>query len=467
MPLKLYNTLSRKKKIFEPRIDRKVQMFVCGPTVYDYSHIGHARTYIAFDMIARYLRSIGYDVFYLQNITDLDDKILIRAKKEKMNPLKLSKQFADIYFKDMKSLDIGSVSKYAFATKYIEAIVKQVKALIKKGYAYEIERDGIYYDLKKFKDYGKLSHRTVKQAEDALTRIDESIKKRNKGDFCLWKFAKPKEPKWKSPWGYGRPGWHIEDTAITETHFGSQYDIHGGARDLIFPHHDSEIAQMEAISGKKPMVKYWLHVGFLNVQGKKMSKSLGNFITIRDLLKKYNSEVFRLFIISTHYRSPINFSYPLLDQSKKSLERVYEFVDKIKSNKKEVSARLNSKLVTLAKKEFARYMEDDFDTPRALGSIFNLIRKTNKLIDRNKLSAKEKKQIYSFLLEVDRIFGLGLKKKKKETVDNKQIKKLVQEREQARLAKNWTKADEIRKKLKKMDVEIRDTDKGPKVKYKR
>ena len=213
------------------------------------------------------------------------------------------------------------------------------------------------------------------------------------------------------------------------------------------------------------MVKYWLHVGFLNVQGKKMSKSLGNFITIRDLLKKYNSEVFRLFIISTHYRSPINFSYPLLDQSKKSLERVYEFVDKIKSNKKEVSARLNSKLVTLAKKEFARYMEDDFDTPRALGSIFNLIRKTNKLIDRNKLSAKEKKQIYSFLLEVDRIFGLGLKKKKKETVDNKQIKKLVQEREQARLAKNWTKADEIRKKLRKMGVEVRDTDKSPKVKY--
>lgn len=461
MPLKLYNTLSRKKEIFEPRRDKKIQMFVCGPTVYNYSHIGHARTYIAFDVIAKYLRFLGYDVFYLQNITDLDDKILIQAKKEKTNPLKLSKQFADIYFKDMKSLDIRSVSKYASATKYIEAIVKQVKALVKKGYAYEIKSDGIYYDLKKFKDYGKLSRRSIKQAEDAVSRIDESIKKRNKGDFCLWKFAKPKEPKWKSPWGYGRPGWHIEDTAITETHFGPQYDIHGGARDLIFPHHDSEIAQMEAISGKKPMVKYWLHVGFLNVQGKKMSKSLGNFITIRDLLKKYKPEVFRLFILSTHYRSPINFSYPLLDQSKKSLERIYEFVDKIRPNEKEISTRLDSKI----KKEFTRYMEDDFDTPRALGSIFNLIRKTNKLLDRNKLSAKEKKQIYSFLLEVDQIFGLGLKKKKKETVDNKQIKKLVQEREQARQAKDWTKADEIRKKLKKMGVEVRDTDKGSKVKY--
>jgi len=461
MPLKLYNTLSRKKEIFEPRRDKKIQMFVCVPTVYNYSHIGHARTYIAFDVIAKYLRFLGYDVFYLQNITDLDDKILIQAKKEKTNPLKLSKQFADIYFKDMKSLDIRSVSKYASATKYIEAIVKQVKALVKKGYAYEIKSDGIYYDLKKFKDYGKLSRRSIKQAEDAVSRIDESIKKRNKGDFCLWKFAKPKEPKWKSPWGYGRPGWHIEDTAITETHFGPQYDIHGGARDLIFPHHDSEIAQMEAISGKKPMVKYWLHVGFLNVQGKKMSKSLGNFITIRDLLKKYKPEVFRLFILSTHYRSPINFSYPLLDQSKKSLERIYEFVDKIRPNEKEISTRLDSKI----KKEFTRYMEDDFDTPRALGSIFNLIRKTNKLLDRNKLSAKEKKQIYSFLLEVDQIFGLGLKKKKKETVDNKQIKKLVQEREQARQAKDWTKADETRKKLKKMGVEVRDTDKGSKVKY--
>jgi len=463
MPLKLYNTLSRKKEIFKPRKDKKVQMFVCGPTVYDYSHIGHARTYIAFDAITKYLLSIGYDVFYLQNITDLDDKILIRAKEKKMDPLELSREFADIYFEDMKSLNIRRV-EYAFATKYIKAIIKQVEILMKKGYAYEIKSDGIYYDLKKFKDYGKLSRRSIKQAEDAVSRIDESIKKRNKGDFCLWKFAKPKEPKWKSPWGYGRPGWHIEDTAITETHFGSQYDIHGGARDLIFPHHDSEIAQMEAISGKKPMVKYWLHVGFLNVQGKKMSKSLGNFVTIRDLLNKYEPEIFRMFVFSTHYRSPINFTYPLLDQSRKSLERVYEFVDKIKSNKKEVSTRLDLKLVTLAKKEFTRYMENDFDTPRALGSIFNLIRKTNKLLDRNKLSTKEKKQIYSFLLGVDQIFGLGLKKKK-ETVDNKQIKKLVQEREQARLAKNWAKADEIRKKLKKMGVEVRDTDKGPKIKY--
>ena len=248
MVMKLYNTLSRKKEILRPRKAKSINLFVCGPTTYDLSHLGHARTYIVFDMIVRYLRKSGYNVFYLQNITDIDDKIIKRAKEQHVHWRNLSRKFEKKYFKDMTALNITSCNKYAPATKHIKQIISQVKRLLKKGYAYQIE-DGIYYDISKFKDYGKLSRRTVLQAEDAVSRIDTAKGKRNKGDFCLWKKSKPGEPFWASPWNLGRPGWHIEDTSITEKYFGPQYDIHGGARDLIFPHHEAEIAQMEAISG--------------------------------------------------------------------------------------------------------------------------------------------------------------------------------------------------------------------------
>src|SRR4030042_5837800 len=283
--LKLYNTQNRKKETFKPGKGKKINLFVWGPTVYDFSHIGHARTYISFDVIVKYLRETGFDVFYLQNITDIDDKIIERAKKTKTSPQKLAEKFKKEYLKDVKDLNITSVSKYAKATDYTKEIISQAKRLMKKGYAYQIE-DGIYYDISKFKNYGKLSGRTIIQAEDGVSRIDQAKNKKNKGDFCLWKKSKPGEPKWSSPWFEGRPGWHIEDTAITEKQFGPQYDIHGGAQDLIFPHHEAEIAQMEAISKKHPLVQYWLHTGFLRVEGQKMAKSLGNFITIRDFLKE-------------------------------------------------------------------------------------------------------------------------------------------------------------------------------------
>ena len=294
--LKLYNTLSQKKEVFRPRILRrlrqglplrsarsahrkqaqdkkgkKVNLFVCGITPYDFAHIGHARTYIVFDMIAKYLREKGFDVFYLQNITDVEDRIIQRAREKKTTFKKLARQFEKKYLKDMKTLKVDSVTKYARAIDYIKEIISQVKRLKTKGFAYKI-KEGIYYDISKLKDYGKLSNRTVSQAEDAESRIDESKAKKNRGDFCLWKLAPYQtysgagsDPAWPSPWGPGKPGWHIEDTAITEKHFGPQYDIHGGARDLMFPHHEAEIAQMEAISGKAPMVKYWLHAGFLTV----------------------------------------------------------------------------------------------------------------------------------------------------------------------------------------------------------
>jgi len=464
--LKLYNTLTRKKEIFKTRKDKKVNLFVCGITSYDFSHIGHARTYIVFDMIVKYLKQKGYNVFYLQNITDVDDKIINQAKRQKVSWKDLSRKFEREYLKDMKALNVNSVTKYARATGHIKEIISQVKRLLEKDFAYQI-KDGIYYDISKFKNYGKLSRRTVLQAEDGISRIDEAKDKKNKGDFCLWKFSKRGEPSWPSPWEPGRPGWHIEDTAITEKYFGPQYDIHGGARDLIFPHHEAEIAQIEAISGKSPMVRHWIHAGFLTVSDKKMSKSLGNFITIKDFLEKYSPRILRLFVLKTHYLSPINYSEKEIDQVKKQLDRIDEFVNKIKTQnakrKSKNSKRVND-LILKTEKDFKRYMEDDFNTPRALSTIFNLVNKGNKLLDQNKLSFSEVKKILKFLKEVDKVFSFIFWDKKEAIKIPSFIKKMVREREQARKKKDWKLADEIRKKIKQMSYQIKDTREGSKVK---
>ena len=265
MTLKLYNTLTRKKEIFKPIKSKEIKMFVCGPTVYDYSHLGHAKTYIQFDLIAKYFRWKGYKLFYVENITDIDDKIIKKADLEKISWEKVRTLYEKYFLEDMKELNINSVDKYARATDYMENILSQVKRLIKKGFAYKIS-DGWYFDLSKDEDYGKLAKRKDLKEDDSVSRIDENKEKRNFGDFCLWKFSKPGEPVWESEIGNGRPGWHIEDTAITEKEFGEQYDLHGGGIDLIFPHHEAEIAQMESISGKKPLVRYWMHTGFLKMR---------------------------------------------------------------------------------------------------------------------------------------------------------------------------------------------------------
>ena len=479
--LKLYNTLSRKKESFRPRKDKKVNLFVCGPTVYDLSHLGHARTYIVFDVIVKYLREKGYDVFYLQNITDIDDKIINRAKERKISPRKLAGDFKKEYLKDMKSLKIDAVSKYARATKHIKEIISQVKRLLKKHYAYQI-KDGIYYDISRFKRYGKLSKRTALQAEDAVSRIDEAKEKRNKGDFALWKFSKPGEPKW--PFGSaqdrstvpdGRPGWHIEDTAITEKHFGPRYDIHGGAKDLIFPHHEAEIAQMEAISGEKPLVKYWIHSGFLTVKGQKMAKSLGNFVTIRDFLKENPAHLLRLLIIKTHYRSPIDYNERLLSQTKKELEKIDEFLDKLnnqklKAEKKEFSLTIQAKdknesksLISRTKKEFERAMQDDFNTPEAIAAIFNLVNEGNYLIAQNKVRPKDASLFLELLNKIDKVFNFIFWKKPKEKIP-RTLLDLVKQREECRKNGLWQKADEIRKKIKELGYRIEDTKDGSKIK---
>ena len=356
MALKVYNTLKREKEEFKPLKDKKINLFVCGPTVYDYSHIGHAKTYLQFDIIIKYLRYKKYKVFYLQNITDIDDKIIKRAKELNITFDKLAKEYEKYYYEDMNSLKVNSVDKYARATDYIKDIVSQVERLVKKGYAYKIS-DGYYFNLKKFSDYGKLSGRTTLGEEDAVSRIDENSEKKNKGDFCLWKFSKADEPSWDTKLGKGRPGWHIEDTAITEHFFGSQYDIHGGAKDLIFPHHEAEIAQMESISGKKPLVRYWLHTGFLNVKGQKMSKSLENFFTIRDILKKYSANALRFLFIQTHYRSAIDFSENSLESAKNSLERLNDFMMKLKTGKD----NLPDSYLKKVKENFIKAMDDDFE----------------------------------------------------------------------------------------------------------
>ena len=461
MALKLHNTLTRKKEAFKPIKGNKVNLFVCGITPYDYAHIGHAKTYVQFDVIVKYLRYSGYDVFYLQNVTDIEDKIIQRAKQKKLKPLDLARAFEKEYHKDMKDLGVDSVNKFSRATECIKEIIKQINILVEKGFAYKIEGDGIYFNLSKFPEYGKLSGRKSAEAEDAVTRIDESIKKLNKGDFCLWKKSKKDEPSWKDPWfNGGRPGWHIEDTAITESAFGPQYDIHGGARDLMFPHHEAEIAQMESASGKKPLVRYWLHTGFLNVKGQKMAKSLGNFIIIRDALKKYDAKVLRLFYISSHYRSSVDFSEELLEQAKNSLERLNDFARKLK-NSKEKDARTSSginsvddeKLIENTKKEFLRHMDDDFDTPKALAVIFDFVREVNK--------KGGGKKSYELMLEFDKIFNILDTEEEKIPTE---IKNLVAQREKAREEKDFEKADKTREDLKKKGYLLEDTKEGVRVK---
>lgn len=463
--IKLYNTLSGKKEVLKPFFNKKIRIFVCGPTVYDFSHLGHARTYIVFDAFVKFLRKMGYEVFYLQNITDIDDKIIIRAKQENVSWQEISRKFEKEFLKDMKSLLVDSVTKYVRATDHIKEIISQIERLISKGYAYKI-KEGIYYDISKFKRYGKLAKRTYLEAEDAISRIDEAVGKRNKGDFCLWKFSKENEPFWEGPFGKGRPGWHIEDTAITEKYFGPQYEIHGGARDLIFPHHEAEIAQMEAISGRSPMVKYWMHTGFLMVGGQKMSKSLKNFITIREFLKEKPARLLRYLMLKVHYRSSFNFTPQFIAQGEKELEKIDNFFEELKKKIKENAPifleKDELKFLRGKEKEIEKALSDDFNTPKAIALIFELIHNFNKKITKRKISSSLAKKTLNFFKNIDKIFGFLIKREKEKIP--KEIIDLVKEREKARKEKKWKVADRIREKVKELGYLIEDTETGPRIK---
>lgn len=482
--MRIYSTMSGEKEPLQALHQSRINLFVCGPTVYDDAHIGHARTYIAFDVVARYLKYKGFSVFYLQNITDVDDKVINRARELGVEPAELAGKFEKRYMEDMHVLGVKNVNLYARATEHIPEIIEQVKALVEKGYAYETE-NGVYFEEPKFEDFGKLSHQTLEAA--SKQQIEPDPTKKNPGDFSLWKKREVgKEITWDSPWGRGRPGWHIEDTAITETYFGPQYDIHGGARDLIFPHHEAEIAQMEAASGKKPMVRCWMHTGFLNVGGEKMSKSLGNFVTIRDLLKRHDPQTFRLFVLSTHYRSPIDFNEGLLEQSRRNLDRIRQVIriidEQLKSqdNPMELETAESKKAagsggvesedaeseeaefaLADARKKFLDAMDDDFNTPGALSAIFDLVRDTNRSINDKTISRKALQDVKKQLIEFGDVLGLDFFEEsieeKEEDMAGELIELLVDIRQKLREKRDWELADEIRDRLRDLDIALEDT----------
>lgn len=453
--MKLYNTLTRRVEEFKPLQDKKVKLFVCGPTVYDFAHIGNAKTYIQMDTLARTLRASGYDVFYLENITDIDDKIIVRAQEQGISWEELRTKYETEFLKDMKTLNNTSVTTYARATDYIENIVKQVQTLLDTGHAYKIE-DGIYFEVATFADYGKLSGRTDVQKDDAQTRIDHSAEKKGWNDFCLWKFSKPDEPVWDAPFGQGRPGWHIEDTAISEHFFGPQYDVHGGAVDLIFPHHEAEITQMESISGKAPFVKYWVHAGFLNVDGAKMSKSLKNFYTIRDVIEKgYEPLALRLLALQSHYRSQSNFTWDNLQAAQNRLQDFRAFAD-LQFQANENTAALGSTYFADQRTALLEAMGEDLNTPQALVILNEVIERITG--DAGGLGDMHLTQFKDFLTYTDELLGLGLAERTDISRDQKQ---LIKKRQQARDNNEWSEADKLRNKLSEHGLGVRDTAQGP------
>jgi len=461
MVLKVYNTLTRRLETFKPRHGKKVQMFVCGQTVYDDAHMGHAKTYVQFDIIARWLRRLGYNLFYVQNITDVDDKIINRAKERSVDPLKLAEQYTLRFLEDMEALGVKkNVDMFPKTTDYIPQMIDQIKTLIEKGYAYVVEGD-VYFNVVKFKDYTKLSRMSIDELKKH--RIEPDPRKKNPFDFSLWKKQKLGELAWDSPWGKGRPGWHIEDTAMTWAIFGPQYDLHGGGSEHIFPHHTNEIAQAEAASGKKPFVKYWLHVGMLQIGGVEMHKSLGNFIPIREMLTRYDAEVIRLYYASTHYRKPIEFEEKRMEEPKRELEYLYNTLSNIRnaaSNEGEEPKELK-KLLNETKKNFADAMNNDFNTPLALTHLYALARKANTLVGKQKINSKLAEDIINAMQELGNVLGILEKEVPTEEELPKEVKELVARREEARNRKEWKKADAIREQIRKLGFVLEDTAEGP------
>ena len=462
--MKIFNTLSRQKEEFIPINPPEVKMFVCGMTVYDQPHIGHARTYIVFDMVAKYLRKRGFDVSYLQNVTDIDDKIIQRAKEADVNFKEISEKYENQYLASMSALGIDSVWKYVRATDNMKEITAQIQRLIDSGYAYAVpansqvnpEFQDVYFDISKFSRYGQLSGQNLAEMETGV-RKDLEANKRDPRDFALWKALNIKsEPSWKSPWGLGRPGWHIEDTAISEKYFGQQYDLHGGGLDLIFPHHEAEIAQQEASSGKSPFVRYWMHSGWLTVDGVKMSKSLKNFISIDDMLVKYTPEAIRMMALSTHYRSPVNYTEKLMPQNQAAVNRIYSFIQRLKNISGDENTELD-KIAEATLNKFTLAMDDDFNTSLALGALFEMIKSVNIIIDQSTISKKQGKKIIKLLQEFNEVLGI-VPQKEYEIPENISI--LVQKRETARENKNWQESDNIRNEIESLGYKVEDTEYG-------
>ena len=460
--LMVFNTLSRRLESFEPLVGRRVFMFVCGPTVYDYSHLGHARTYVFYDTLARFLRKLGYSLFYLQNITDVDDKIVNRAAEEGKHPIELAREFERYYYEDMEALNVTSVNLYARASDYLNEIFEQIEGLLNKGHAYVTE-SGVYFDITTFADYGKLSGQRPEELR--VHRIEPDPTKRNLGDFALWRNRPKEEFGWDSPWGYGRPGWHIEDTAISIKHFGKQYDIHGGAIELAFPHHEAEIAQAESFTGAKPFVKYWIHTGLLTVEGEKMSKSLGNFVTIREALERYDANVLRLFLLSRHYRSPIDFRWEYLEQAKGSYERIVNCFENIRELDEGESSEEKDFLERVRERKLAFYsrMLNDLNTAEAIGELHELVREVNSYSERVcVISEMGRGEVIATFSEIFDVLGFRIESGFEETKLKALISLVLEIRENLRKKKEYDLADEIRARMRELGVEVQDTPKGAK-----
>jgi len=473
MALRIYNTLSRKKEPFESLEPGKVRMYVCGPTVYDSCHIGHARSVVVFDVIVRYLRVIDFDVTYVRNFTDVDDKIINRANELGIDSRALTERYIKEFYEDMDALNVKRADKEPLVTEHISDIIKIVRLLIEKGMAYEIDGD-VYYSVEKFKDYGKLSGRKL---EDMMAgaRVDVDERKENPFDFALWKASKPGEPAWDSQWGRGRPGWHIECSAMSFEYLGDTFDIHGGGKDLIFPHHENEIAQSEGAFGK-PLAKYWIHNGFVNINQEKMSKSLGNFLIIKDVIQSYHPEAIRLFLLSNHYRSPIDFTDKTIDEAGTNLDKIYALLDRMEAKlggPEDMISDPDEDVWT----QFCEAMDDDFNTARGIGVLFESVRQMNRLLDEagDQLAPETEKMLLygrEAILKIGTVLGIMTEspaayfdKKRshaleKESIDPAAIEQLIQERAAARKAKDWATADRIRDQLDAMNVILEDRPDG-------
>ncbi len=471
MTLRIYNTLKRKKELFEPYEDGRVSMYVCGPTVYDSCHIGHARSVVTFDVIARYLKAKGFDVTYVRNFTDIDDKIINRANQLGMDPLILAEKYISEFHDDMEALNVEKATIEPRATEHIDGIIKVIEILIEKGFAYNINGD-VYYSIEKFEGYGKLSWRRLEDME-AGARVDIDKRKRNPFDFALWKSSKPGESAWNSPWGKGRPGWHIECSAMSTEYLGETFDIHGGGKDLIFPHHENEIAQSEAAFGKT-FARYWIHNGFVNINREKMSKSLGNFIVLKEIIKHYHPEALRLFLLSKHYRSPVDFTDKAMNEAVAGLDKIYALLERIEKQFGQVSDKDKARNTAVFWGQFCKAMDDDFNTALGIATLFEVARSMNRLLDENKNSFSQdaEDKIHSGradILKMGAILGIlnespegyftkkrstGLEKK---SINSEMIDRMIKERIEARKAKKWAKADQIRQQLNEMNITIEDT----------
>jgi len=464
MTLKLYNTLTRQKEDFQPIEDNKVKMYVCGMTVYDDMHMGHARSIVVFDMIVRYLRWKGYDVTHVTNFTDIDDKIITRAQEAGIPALELSSKYIDKYFEDVDSLGIKRADLYPKASECIGDIIDMIQKIMDNGFAYVADDGSVYFSVEEVENYGRL---TGQKLEDMIsgTRVDLEDNKRNPMDFALWKAAKPGEVSWDTPWGKGRPGWHIECSAMCSRYLGDLIDIHGGGNDLIFPHHEDEILQTEAATGER-LANYWLHNGMLQIQDEKMSKSLKNFFTIRQILERFSKEEVRFYLLNTHYRGPLSYSDKALEEASTSLRRLHNLYFELKNASQNAVGEENAlEISSKLKLDFEQAMDDDFNTRAGISAMFEMVREVNSLISEDRLSKRGAENILEVLEDVDQVLGILPSGQPTSGEADAVVKILVDVRQELRKRKAFDLADEIRDRLLEAGIKLEDTAEGVKWKW--